>query len=161
MTEYEVRISKDYLVFPAAHFITYGGKCEPLHGHNYRTSVVVTGDLDENHYVFDFVELKRITKEIVDELDHKTLLPRNNPGLQITEDEASVRVRYQDREYRFPRADVVLLPVPNTTAEMIATYIARRLKEALARYPDVRLTAVAVEVEESFGQSARYRGSLL
>lgn len=161
MSEYEVRISKDYLVFPAAHFITYGGKCEPLHGHNYRASVVVTGDLDENHYVFDFVELKRITKEIVDELDHKTLLPRDNPSLEIALDEASVQVRYQEREYRFPRADVVILPVPNTTAEMIATYIAHRLKEALVPYPDAHLNSVTVEVEESFGQSARYRGSLL
>jgi 6-pyruvoyltetrahydropterin/6-carboxytetrahydropterin synthase len=38
---YTVRVSKDYLVFCAGHFITYDGDhCERLHGHNYRVAVV-------------------------------------------------------------------------------------------------------------------------
>lgn len=160
MSRFEVRISKDYLVFPAGHFITYGGLCEPLHGHNYRASVVVEGDVDENHYVIDFVELKQIMRDIIEELDHKMLLPADNPALTITEDDGSVSVRYEDRRYLFPREDVVFLPVPNTTAEMIAQYLAGHLKTALAARGAARLTGLAVEVEESFGQSAWYRESL-
>lgn len=159
-SRFEVRVSKDYLVFPAGHFITYGGKCEPLHGHNYRASVAIEGELDENHYVVDFVELKRMMKRIVQELDHKMLLPRDNPALAIEETTDSVSVRYKEREYRFPRQDVCFLPVPNTTVEMIARYLAGRLKEDLFSAGARELSGIAVEVEESVGQSAVYREDL-
>ena len=54
---YHVRISKDYLVFSAGHFITYAGDiCERLHGHNWRVTAEVSGPLDENHYVIDFIK---------------------------------------------------------------------------------------------------------
>ncbi|MFQ5889775.1 MAG: 6-pyruvoyl tetrahydropterin synthase family protein [Gemmatimonadota bacterium] len=160
MSRFEVRVSKDYLVFPAGHFITYDGKCESLHGHNYRASVSVEGDIDENHFVLDFVDLKRMMREIVGELDHKMLLPTENPALTITEEDGGVRVRYRDRLYVFPRQDVVFLPVPNTTAEMIARYLAERLRDALGKRGVGRLSGISVEIEESFGQSAIYRESL-
>ena len=42
MPNYAVRITKDYLVFSAGHFITYNGDvCERLHGHNYRVAAEV------------------------------------------------------------------------------------------------------------------------
>jgi len=41
---YTIRVTKDYLVFCAGHFITYeGDQCERLHGHNYRAAVEVVG----------------------------------------------------------------------------------------------------------------------
>ena len=160
VSRYEVKVSKDYLVFPAGHFITYGGKCEPLHGHNYRTSVRIAGAVDANYYVVDFVELKQIMKEIIEDLDHKMLLPRDNPALTIEETDNSVSVRFEEREYRFPRQDVCFLPVPNTTVEMIARYLAGRLKEDLFAAGARELSEIAVEVEESFGQSAVYRETL-
>src|SRR5258708_39999340 len=75
-SRYRVRVTKDYLVFSAGHFITYAGdQCERIHGHNYRTAVEVEDDLDENHYVFDFIALKDLTRGIIDESDHRMLLP--------------------------------------------------------------------------------------
>src|SRR6476660_3736636 len=57
---FQVRVTKDHLVFCSGHFISYeGDKCERLHGHNYRAAVEIEGELDENHYVFDFIALKR------------------------------------------------------------------------------------------------------
>lgn len=62
---YHIRVAKDYLIFSCGHFITYDGtKCEPLHGHNYRTAIELEADLDENHYVFDFIALRDIAKEL-------------------------------------------------------------------------------------------------
>jgi 6-pyruvoyltetrahydropterin/6-carboxytetrahydropterin synthase len=56
---YRVTVSKDDLVFSAAHFITFDGNvCERLHGHNYRVSADVFGQLDENYYVVDFILLR-------------------------------------------------------------------------------------------------------
>ena len=55
--KYHLSITKDYLVFSAAHFLTYDGDiCERLHGHNYRVTAEIHGPLDENHYVVDFIE---------------------------------------------------------------------------------------------------------
>ena len=159
---YTVRVSKDYLVFCSGHFISYeGDKCERLHGHNYRAAVEVEGGLDDNHYVFDFIALKKRTKAITDELDHRMLLPTRNPLILVEEGPRSVRVRYRDREWVFPRDDCVLLPVENTTAELLARYIARRLLDDLSRQHGFRPDVLRVEVEESFGQSAtcEFRGS--
>jgi 6-pyruvoyltetrahydropterin/6-carboxytetrahydropterin synthase len=160
MEEYKVIVAKDYLVFAAGHFITYTGICEALHGHNYRVRVEVEGALDEDSYVWDFVSLKRLMRSLVDELDHRMLLPLDNPQLQLQEDADSIQVVYKQRRYVFPRSDVVLLPVPNTTAEMLARYLAGRVKQDLLKAGAGRLTAVVVEVEESFGQSAWYRESM-
>lgn len=160
---YKVAVEKDYLIFAAGHFITYGELCEALHGHNYRVRVELEGELDENAYVFNFVTLKRTMRRLVDELDHRMLLPLQNPRLAVTDEGAEVHVRYADgsRRYVFPRQDVVLLPIPNTTAEMLARHLAGRLKAELAALGDTRnLSALAVEVEEVVGQSATYREQL-
>jgi 6-pyruvoyltetrahydropterin/6-carboxytetrahydropterin synthase len=157
MGEYKVSVEKDYLVFAAGHFITYSGECETLHGHNYRVRVEVEGELDENSFVWDFVRLKQLMRRLVDGLDHRMLLPSDNPDLLLTEEGEGVAVLYKERRYVFPKNDVVLLPIPNTTAEMLARYLAGQVKEELQRAGATRLSALAVEVEESFGQSASFR----
>ncbi len=152
---FRVRVTKDHLVFCSGHFISYeGDKCERLHGHNYRSTVEVEGPLDANYYVFDFVALKRMTKVIVDELDHHMLLATRNPLIVVEAGEKSVRVRYRDREWVFPREDCVLLPIENTTAELLARYIVRRLVDDLMREQGFTPEVVRVEVEENIGQSA-------
>jgi 6-pyruvoyltetrahydropterin/6-carboxytetrahydropterin synthase len=154
-SRFKVKVSKDYLVFCSGHFITYeGDRCERLHGHNYRAAVEVEGELDENHYVVDFIALKDMTKQITDELDHRMLLPARSRLIGLHEDGANLRVSYRDRFWSFPRDECVLLPIANTTAEMLAQHIAERLRQEMAvrgwRVPRV----LRVEVEESFGQSA-------
>jgi 6-pyruvoyltetrahydropterin/6-carboxytetrahydropterin synthase len=160
--EFSVSVSKDYLVFASAHFITFAGhRCEGLHGHNYRASVTLDGALDEESwFVFDFVILKRLMRTLCDEIDHKVLLPLQNPKLQIVEEGESVRVAYEGKpRYVFPKTDCSLLPIPNTTVEMLAQLLANRLRAALDNMGARGLTAVTMEVEENFGQSAVYRES--
>jgi 6-pyruvoyltetrahydropterin/6-carboxytetrahydropterin synthase len=156
MTErYKVRVTKDHLVFCSGHFISYeGDKCERLHGHNYRTAVEVEGPLDENHYVFDFIALKQRARALTDELDHRMMLATRNDHIRVEEGPQSIRVRYRDREWVFPRGDCVLLPVENTTAELLARYLAQRLLADLQRHHGYRPEVLRVEVEENFGQSA-------
>jgi 6-pyruvoyltetrahydropterin/6-carboxytetrahydropterin synthase len=154
-SRYKVRVTKDYLVFCSGHFITYSGdQCERIHGHNYRTAVEVEDDLDENHYVFDFIALKDLTRDIIDEIDHRMLLPTRSTLIQLVEDGPNWGVRYRERHWSFPRDECALLPIANTTAELIADYLGGRLRAPLTakgfRLPRV----MRVEVEESFGQSA-------
>jgi hypothetical protein len=54
--------------------------------------------------------------------------------------------------------DCALLGIPNTTVEMLAQYLAHRMISGLPSA--VRATAIEVEVEENFGQSAAYREEL-
>jgi 6-pyruvoyltetrahydropterin/6-carboxytetrahydropterin synthase len=155
---FRVHVTKDYLVFSSAHFITFAGhRCESLHGHNYRVGVAVEGAIDtESWYVLDFSVLKRLTKELCDEIDHKVLLPLTNPKLTVDVRGESVAVAYQGTpRYVFPLFDCALLDISNTTVEMLAQYLTRRLRVALPTA--VHATAIEVEVEENFGQSAVYR----
>jgi 6-pyruvoyltetrahydropterin/6-carboxytetrahydropterin synthase len=154
---YTVRVTKDYLVFCSGHFITYqGSECERLHGHNYRVAVEVDAGLDVNHYVFDFIALKNLMRELTDELDHRMLVPTRSKLIAVAEQAGGVRLRFRDKEWEFPREDCVLLPIENTTAELLAGYLAGRLREELRTRHQFAPDAVRVEVEESFGQIAQY-----
>jgi 6-pyruvoyltetrahydropterin/6-carboxytetrahydropterin synthase len=161
--EFKVAVTKEDLVFAAAHFITLPGhRCEALHGHNYRAGVVVEGGLEaESWYVLDFVALKRLMKRLTDELDHRVLLPRDNPKVTIAAEGEAVRVAFDGRpRYMFPQRDCLILPLPNTTVEMLAQYLAERVRTELASGGAVHLKAIEIEVEENFGQSAIYRETL-
>jgi len=152
---YRVRVTKDHLVFSAAHFITFNGNiCERLHGHNWRTAVEVSGPLDENSYVFDFIALRDALQAIVAELDHRVLLPTLHPAIHVTATEQEVEARFEQRRWTFPREDCVLLPIANTTAELIARWIGERLLPMVRDYPGVAVTSLQIEVEENFGQWA-------
>jgi 6-pyruvoyltetrahydropterin/6-carboxytetrahydropterin synthase len=159
-SDFKVTVSKDYLVFSSAHFITFRGhQCETLHGHNYRVGVTVEGSVDDEClFVVDFSILKKIVRKLTDEIDHKVLLPLKNPKLRFRETATHLEVDYFGKHtYTFPLVDCAMLPIENTTAEMIAHYFAHRSREELAAMEIRNLTAIEMEVEESFGQSATYR----
>ena len=61
--------------FAAAHYIKeYHGKCENLHGHNYKVRIYVSGSkLGKGGMLMDFAVLKKILKSVLEELDHKNL----------------------------------------------------------------------------------------
>jgi 6-pyruvoyltetrahydropterin/6-carboxytetrahydropterin synthase len=161
--EFRVSVTKDYLVFASAHFITFAGhRCEGLHGHNYRVSVVIEGALNqEAWFVFDFVELKRIMKRLCDEIDHLVLLPLESDRVKVAEDGEVVNVSVDGKpRYVFPRRDCALLPIPNTTVEMLARLLTDRLLGELQKAGAAGTTAIEMEVEENFGQSAVYRLTL-
>jgi 6-pyruvoyltetrahydropterin/6-carboxytetrahydropterin synthase len=161
--EFRVSVTKDYLVFASAHFITFAGhRCEGLHGHNYRARVTIEGELDqESWFVFDFVVIKRIMRGLCDEIDHKVLLPLQNPKLQIGEEGESVTVAYEGTpRYVFPKKDCALLPITNTTVEMLAEMLAGRFRAALETLGAKGMTAIEMEIEENFGQTAVYREKL-
>jgi 6-pyruvoyltetrahydropterin/6-carboxytetrahydropterin synthase len=161
--EFRVSVTKDYLVFASAHFITFAGhRCEGLHGHNYRASVIVEGALNkETWFVFDFVELKHIMKRLCDEIDHLVLLPLQSERVGVVEDGDTVSVSVDGKpRYVFPRKDCALLPIPNTTVEMLAQLLTERLQGELQKSGASNVTAIEMEVEENFGQSAVYRVTL-
>lgn len=69
---FEVRVTAD---FAAAHFLRdYNGKCENLHGHNYKVYAHVRGEvLNEGGMLLDFTKLKAALRKVCKELDHTNL----------------------------------------------------------------------------------------
>src|SRR5690348_6243662 len=130
----KVKVEGGNLKFSSAHFITFGGKCERLHGHNYGVLVEIEGELSEDKLVFDFTILKRLTREICKRLDHRFLLPLYNPHLQLIASRDEWEIRFEEKRYIFPRADVIELPIDNSTAERLAEYVCQELHKMLAEY---------------------------
>jgi 6-pyruvoyl-tetrahydropterin synthase len=157
---FRVHVSKDYLKFSAAHFMAYEGFRETLHGHNYRVSVDVEGDLGAEGYVLDFGIEKRVARRVCDRLDAKTLIPVHSDCLQIREQAGQLSVRYEDDEFRFPMQDVVLVPIAHSSAEELARYLAREIQHELAAEGVRRVRAIEIGVEETNGQAAHFREAL-
>jgi 6-pyruvoyltetrahydropterin/6-carboxytetrahydropterin synthase len=131
---YGVRVQRQRLRFMAAHMATWAGDCEPLHGHNYQVTVEVEGDLTEDAWVIDFSLLKRI--------DWLITTPRG-------------------KGYAFPKDDVAVLPIDNTTVERLAQWLHREIAEALRAAGAGNISHLRVEVEEAPGQAGWYGGRLM
>jgi 6-pyruvoyltetrahydropterin/6-carboxytetrahydropterin synthase len=69
---YEVFVDE---TFAAAHNLrNYKGKCENLHGHNYKVRVTLAGpELDAAGLLYDFVHLKQVIQNVIRGLDHRYL----------------------------------------------------------------------------------------
>ena len=157
---FSVSVSKDYLTFSAAHFLTIPGhKCEALHGHNYVVTVIVEGDVDRTTgFVVDFALVKTVLRPVIDAIDHRVLVPAQNPAVRIAGDGDATVVEYRGaRRFVFPTAHVALVPVSDTTAELLAEYLANAVADGLVIAGCRGMRAILVDVEESPGQSGRYR----
>jgi 6-pyruvoyltetrahydropterin/6-carboxytetrahydropterin synthase len=148
---FHVRIAKAEHVFSAGHFITFGGICERLHGHNYHVAAEISGPLDENQLVIDFLLVRAKLLEITTWLDHYMLLPMDHPQIRVEESNGEVTARFADRRWVFPSGDCRLLPVANTTSEMLAAYIGGRLLSALGDASQ-KISHIRVELDECDGQ---------
>jgi 6-pyruvoyltetrahydropterin/6-carboxytetrahydropterin synthase len=108
---FEVTIEE---TFSAGHALrNYRGKCENVHGHNYRCQVTLEGaELDEIGLLVDFVELKRVVHGVLERMDHQWL-------------------------NEFPPFDVL-----NPSAENMARYVYEQVQEGLKTREGVRVGLV-------------------
>ena len=120
-------ISKDF-VFSAAHQIRmHGGKCERLHGHNWRIRVHArAAKLNRIGMVVDFADLHKIVAELCARFDHRNV-------------------------NEIPPFDEV-----NTTAELLARYFYAEAARKLAEVDEGRVAVSKVEVWENEGSLAVY-----
>jgi len=88
---YELKVVES---FAAAHSLrNFRGKCESLHGHNWKLEVLVrASDLNEIGLVLDFKEIKNAVKEVLEELDHKHL--NELPAFQSVNPSSEAIARY-------------------------------------------------------------------
>jgi 6-pyruvoyltetrahydropterin/6-carboxytetrahydropterin synthase len=121
-------ISKDF-VFSAAHQIRFhGGKCERLHGHNWRVRVHARAtELNRIGMVVDFADLQKLVAEIGARFDHQNV------------------------------NEVPPFDVENTTAELLARFFYVEANRVLLEREQGRVRVSKVEVWENEGSLAVYR----
>ena len=151
---WSIEIQKDYLKFSAAHFLIFpDGSAERLHGHNYKVYVELDTPLDAHGLVVNFMEIKPLIRELVDELDEHLLIPGEHPVLTCERDGAHYDIRYEERRYLIPVEDVIVLPISNSSAENLAAWVGRTLLERMREaWPSVQIERLQVGVEETPGQ---------
>ncbi len=113
---YLVRVEAD---FAAAHFLKhYGGKCERLHGHNYKVRAWAKGgSLGEGGMLVDFSELKGELRKVLGELDHSLL----NDLAVFDDDPSAERIAeyvFKELAKRLPDAPLHAVEVFETETSM-------------------------------------------
>lgn len=156
---FSIEVAKDYFNFASAHFLIFAnGKREPLHGHNYQVAVSLEGDLDHAGVVVDFISFKPLVKRICDSLDHRTLIQTESPVMKVRTRPREVEVRYGKQKIILPKQDVILLPLVNTSTELLAEHVAGRIRREVRRkFPGTTIRFMEVSVEEARGQRGLYR----
>ncbi len=155
---YEVFVSKDSFKFNAAHFMAYAGFRERLHGHNYHVAVRVEGRLAEDGYVVDFGDIKTATRAICAEINERMIIPMQSDCIKVCRDAGQIELRCDDGSvFTFPDDDCVMLPIVQSSAEELASYVCRELVARLEVLRERQVTAVEVSVAEVPLQEARYR----
>jgi 6-pyruvoyltetrahydropterin/6-carboxytetrahydropterin synthase len=159
MPRYRMVLAKEDFKFAAAHFTIFaGGQAELLHGHNYHVQVELSGDeLDAEGLLVDIEGFKRALRAICARLDSRTLLPAESPRLEWSRDGDSLDVRFGARAYRLPADDTLLLPLANTSIELLARMLWHDLAAHLA---GTRVEVLGVAVEETAGQRCWYEDRL-
>lgn len=167
---FSVRLRKAVHVFSAGHFITLTDDlCEAVHGHNWTVGADVEGRPDRHGMVIDFIKFRDLLSEIVLQLDHRMLLPTQNrlldvstamgPAIAGTSGRPEVTVVFRDRRWVFPADECQLLPIENTTAEWLAGWIGRELRDAMAAAGSPITGCLRIEVDECLGQSALWESA--
>ncbi|MCL2304969.1 MAG: 6-carboxytetrahydropterin synthase [Planctomycetaceae bacterium] len=129
---FSIRLNLPSLKFTALHGIRYGtGEYEPLHEHTFRVVAGISGPLNAAGYIVDFHVVEKSLREILDLLEKKTLL---------SEHELSFRNNCENP---------LILPIKNTTTELLAGFIAEGLRQKTNLNPDQY--QITLELEESPG----------
>src|SRR2546426_5207142 len=145
---FSIEVAKDYFNFASAHFLIFAnGRREPLHGHNYQVSVALEGKLDHAGVVLDFITFKPLVKQICDDLDHRTLIQTKSPIIKVNQRAREVEIIYKKQRLVLPRSDVILLPLTNTSTELLAEHVAGQIRRRLRqKFPGTNITYMEVGV---------------
>lgn len=113
--------------FDAAHYTpNTGSRCGNLHGHTYRLDIEVYGEINSlNGMVIDFTYLKKIVQEIIDQYDHKIIVPEKDL------DKIVINGPF--------KKDIVVINYPFATTEYLALDIARKIYDRIKMPIKVKL----------------------
>lgn len=138
--------------FSACHFLAGHPRCGRLHGHVYVVQLILHGEKNRNGLIMDFIDLKRTLRNIVEEFDHRVLLPGNSEEVTLDRRDREIEVRVENKRYVFPLEDVLIMDAVESSAEELARIFLERLMERI-EFPE-NISRIEVGIEEERGQSA-------
>ncbi len=142
-------------VFSASHQRRgYKGKCERLHGHNFRVRATIDCVVDDDGLAFDYGVYKRLLAKLCHDWNEYFLLPAKSEHLTFEGDDTTLQVVFGDERIPFLRRDVLLLPVSNVTIEELSWLMTQRLVDVIRPEDRSQISAVTVAVFSGPGQSA-------
>ena len=157
------------LRFSSAHMIPGHESCGYIHGHSYFVDIEIEGERSgEFDFVVDFADVKKYTRAICDELDHRLLIPvynnliefkdfdKNKDSIFKLKKQKTVYFKINGNGYSLPSTDCVFLPLPYSSAEELSKFFAETLAKKLSETHD-GLEYISVCVNEGIGQGAQYR----
>ena len=158
---YFISIEKEYLKFSSAHFTLFDDGREPLHGHNFCVRIDVESESLQKGFVVNFVPLKKSLRVICDRLDECVLLPESERVI-VQDSGDCMDIKVDDgSEYRFPKKEVIVLPLENVTCESLAYYIGTELMNCREEWDgDRTVSAMRIWVQETPGQAGGYSMNL-
>ncbi|MEA3557830.1 MAG: 6-carboxytetrahydropterin synthase, partial [Candidatus Thermoplasmatota archaeon] len=129
-------------------------KCSRIHGHSYAIHLDILGEVDEDNMLADFGKLKNSIRNIAEDLDHRALIPTENPEivLELDTDPDNVILNMQGKKYSFPKTDVILLPISTTTVEELSKYCLGRFLDDVDLPEGIK--KISIGVDEGVGQGA-------
>jgi 6-pyruvoyltetrahydropterin/6-carboxytetrahydropterin synthase len=137
------------LKFSASHFIKGHEQCGYLHGHNYTVRVEVDGTLDNEGMVIDFFEIESAIKSLIHDMDHRILIARRHAKIR----DKVIAFDSEDGTVTVPKRSVLILDLDETTAELIASYLLKRLVLRV-KFARSRISRIAIGVCESDGRTS-------
>jgi len=146
--KFSVLLRGENLVFSSAHFLIYDGNTrENIHGHNFKVTVQVSSCELENSMVIDFLILEKIVINVINELKDKLIIAQNNKNLKIDKNDKQINLNFHDECISLPIRDCVLLPIINSSTELIAGYIGKEVKKQLL----IKNISMKICLEEAIG----------
>lgn len=152
-----LHIYKQNFKFSSAHFLIFDEKhAERLHGHNYQVQLKMkfkpmNPAMSQQGFCIDFNEIKKWLKDRLNQWDEMVLLPEKHPDFKFQKKGPSLEVTFRDRFYVFPQNEVVLLPILNTSVELLSQILAQA---TYAEFMGRGAQSVEITVEETPGQAA-------
>lgn len=158
------------LRFSSAHIIPKHISCGFIHGHSYFVDVEIEGERSgEFEFVTDFKDIKTSVRNICKDLDHKILIPINNKNMKFKnlndsselslddfENKEYIEFSIDNKEYKFPKVDCVLLPLNHTSAEELSQYFVNSIAKDIKKEKH-KISAISVCVNEGIGQGALFK----
>ncbi len=147
-----IEISKQALNFSIAHFTIFSQTDrENLHGHNFQVECELTAPIGDDGLIFDYSIIKRLIRELCEEIDELVILPELSPYLSLEEDGDYLVGVFNGERIPFLKRDVKTLPIANTSVEELSHYF---LQKTLAHpaLKDHEIAELTIKISSSPGQ---------
>ncbi|MCB0916983.1 MAG: 6-carboxytetrahydropterin synthase [Actinobacteria bacterium] len=163
MTHYaRIELQKEAMKFSSGHFTIFSAtQREPVHGHNFLVGAELVAPVSAEGLTFDYRIYRRKLVALCQELNCRFLVPMQSPHLAVSGRAGNVELVFNGDVISLPKADVLELPLTNTTSEELSRWFVTRLTAERDEIDRFRILELSVRVATTPGQWAvtRWSGS--